>query len=56
MTNTERFGANLESAALEIDNAASTYTQGLKQFGSAQKELGYLLFHLNFFCVTMIFL
>ena len=40
MTNTERFGSNLESAAVEIDNAASTYTQGLKQFGSAQKELG----------------
>ena len=40
MTNTERFGSNLEAAAHEIDNSSTAYTQGLKRFGKAERELG----------------
>ena len=40
MTNSEMFGMCLQDAAHDIDGATTSYTKGLKLFGSAERHLG----------------
>ena len=40
MTNTEKLGTTLESAATALDECSSNYTKGLERFGAAERDLG----------------